>query len=58
MDEMPEKDPDHEAIMDHVALECMNAIQSKDKEAFMQALEVLVSDLVSRMQSPDGGGES
>ena len=57
MDEMPEKDSDHEAVMDHVALECMNAIQAKDKGAFKEALEVLVSDIVSKLQIPDEAAE-
>ena len=37
-------------MMDHVALECMHAIENKDKEAFMSSLHALVSDIVDDMQ--------
>ena len=46
-----EVDADHEAIMDHVALEVMHAVEIHDKEAFLEGLRVLVSDLLERMQS-------
>ena len=50
---------DHDALIDHVALECMHAIESKDKEAFMDAFHVLVADLLMKMQEePESGEES
>lgn len=42
------QDDDSDAILDHVALECMNAIESKDKDVFMQAFEVLVTDILDK----------
>jgi len=54
---MSPKDPkdqsDDDVMMDQVALECMKAIESKDKAAFMEALHVLVADLLMKMQSAD-----
>lgn len=50
----PDHDADHDAVMDQVARECMNAIEHKDKEAFIQAFQVLLADLMDKMQaSPD-----
>lgn len=40
---------DDEMIQDHVALECMNAIQMNDKEAFKNSFEALVSKVVRDM---------
>lgn len=40
---------DHDMMMDQCAMELMHAIESKDKESFMQAFHVLVSDVVSKM---------
>ncbi len=42
-------DEDSESLMDHCALECMNAIESKDKTAFRQAFEVLVTDILTKL---------
>lgn len=47
-------DGDHDAIIDHVALECMHAIESKDKEKFMDAFHVLVGDLIEKMRPMTG----
>lgn len=47
---MPEDmDQDHEAMMDHCALECMNALESKDKSAFREAFQVLISDILDKL---------
>lgn len=46
--EMKDQD-DGEAMMDHCALECMNAIEMKDKEAFKQSFHVLVADILSKL---------
>lgn len=45
---MPDQD-DSEMMMDQCALECMNAIESKDKEAFRQAFHVLVADILEKL---------
>lgn len=45
----PEMEHDSEAVMDHVALECMRAIESKDKSAFREAFQVLVADVLSKL---------
>lgn len=45
---------DDEALMDHVALECMHAIDSKDKPAFLESLNVLIADVLNKMQSDEG----
>lgn len=37
---------DDDSVMDHVALECMTAIENKDKTAFMDSLHVLVADIL------------
>lgn len=34
---------DEDALMDHVALECMNAIEFKDKEAFKNSFMALIA---------------
>lgn len=50
---------DEDMMLDHVALECMHALESKDKDAFMDALHVLVADLLMKMQSePDEDKEA
>lgn len=48
----PSSDGDNDAIIDQCAMECMNAIEKKDKEAFIEAFHVLVADLLSKLQ-PD-----
>lgn len=45
---------DHDALLDHCALECMHAIQKKDVKGFREALKVLVSDLMDEMNSESG----
>lgn len=45
---------DNDAVMDHCALEMMHAIESKDVGSFMDAFEVLVADILNRMEGPDG----
>lgn len=44
---------DDSALLDHVALECMHAIEMKDKSMFLEAFQVLVSHIVSEMCEPD-----
>ena len=46
-------DSDNEALMDQCALECMQAIESKDKPKFISSLHVLIADLLSRMRSDE-----
>jgi hypothetical protein len=45
-------------MMDHVALELMHAIESKDKESFAHSFEVLVNDILTKfsneMESTEG----
>ncbi len=40
---------EHESIMDHCALECMRAIENKDKSMFREAFHVLVGDILERL---------
>ena len=40
---------DHEAVMDQCALECMHAIEMKDKEAFRQSFHILIADILSKL---------
>lgn len=51
-------DDDNEALMDHVALEMMNAIESKDKEMFIDCLHTLVADLMQKMKPDMDEGDS
>lgn len=50
MDKKMDMDDDNE-LMNHVALECMHAIEAKDKEGFMSALHVLMADLLNKMSA-------
>lgn len=52
-----ESGDDDDAIMDHVALECMNAIQQNDKETFKNSFEALVSHIVQDMGMENEGDE-
>lgn len=49
MAEGGEMDSDHEMIMDHVAMEALHAIERKDHEAFREAFETLVSDVLEKL---------
>lgn len=49
-----EVDGDHEMLMDQCAQECMDAIESKDKSAFKEALHTLIADLLMKMESSEG----
>jgi hypothetical protein len=40
---------DDATMMDHVALECMNAIEAKDKAAFRECFHVLVADILNNL---------
>lgn len=42
-------DDDNEAVMDHCALECMKAIETKDRPAFREAFHVLVADILNKI---------
>ena len=53
MPENKEADSDMEAILDSCALDCMQAIESKDKNKFKAAFEVLVADVVNRLSSDE-----
>ncbi len=59
MDQMPNKPKemehgdDNETLMDHVALECMHAIEAKDKAGFLDSFHVLVADLLNKMESKE-----
>jgi hypothetical protein len=44
---------DDDMLMDHVASECMEAIHSGDKSKFMNALQVLVHDMISKSQGEE-----
>lgn len=44
----PEQD-DNEAIMDHVALECMHAINNGDHAAFKDALHTHIAHTLTKM---------
>lgn len=57
-DEAMSHEGDEEQIMDHVAMECMHAIENKDKSAFKDAFHVLVSDIVNKMMPEEGEGEA
>lgn len=46
-------DNDDQTLMGHCAMELMEAVETKDKAKFMEALEVLVADILNRM-----GGDS
>lgn len=48
------KEPDdHETMMDQCAAECMEAIESKDKDKFREAFEVLVADILTKMSADE-----
>lgn len=46
---MPPENDDQESLMDQCALECMNAIEMKDKTAFREAFHVLIADLINKL---------
>lgn len=46
-----EVDDGSDAILDQCASECMDAIEKKDKAAFIEALHYLVADLLSKLSS-------
>ena len=47
--EVSEHFKDNDEMMNHVALECMSAIESRDKELFKQAFHVLVADILNKV---------
>jgi hypothetical protein len=42
-------DSDNEMMMDQCAMECMDAIEKKNKDSFRDSFQVLVADLLSKM---------
>lgn len=44
-------DDDNESLMDHMALEAMRAVESKDHSAFRRAHQVLVGDILNKLQT-------
>lgn len=48
-----EVDDDHSMMMDQCAMECMEAIESKDKAKFKDAFDVLVADILHRMEAEE-----
>ena len=53
--EMVDVDKDHDEVMNHVALECMHAIEDKDTYGFMESLHVLIADILNKMSVPEEG---
>ena len=49
MSEQPQQD-DHEQILDQVAEEMIAAIENKDKDQLLDCFQVLVSDIMSKLQ--------
>jgi hypothetical protein len=47
----PEGMDEAEMMLDQCAMECMNAIEMKDKEAFKDAFEVLVVDILHKLSN-------
>ena len=50
MAEGGEVDGDHEAIMDQVSSEVLEAIANNDKQAFKQSLEVLINNMMNKQE--------
>lgn len=51
---MAEENPSHnddDMMLDQVARECMDAIEKKDKDTFMECFHVLISDIMQKMSS-------
>lgn len=46
-----EQDSDHEAVLDQVAREMMDAIGKKDKSQLLECFHVLVADMIDKMSS-------
>lgn len=42
-------DQDHEDLMDHLALEAINAVHAKDHQAFRSAHHMLVADIIGKL---------
>jgi hypothetical protein len=59
IEEPMDMDHDNDALMDHCAMEFMNAIETGDKEAFKNAFHVLVADVLNKLSMDmDEGDES
>lgn len=46
---MSEDMNDDEMMMDQMALECMHAMENKDKEMFKHSFHVLVADILDKL---------
>lgn len=44
-------DEDNESLMDHCALEAMNAIEGKDAPGFRDAFHILITDIIQKLQN-------
>jgi hypothetical protein len=53
MEEDTGMDPDHEAMLDECAGECLDAIKTDDKMGFRDALKVLVADILNKHMEED-----
>ena len=58
MAEGGEMDGDHDALMDQCAMECMDAIEKKDKDAFLSSMEALVAGMMMKMNSEQGDSDA
>lgn len=52
-EEPMDMDGDEDALQDHAAMECMEAIETKDKDRFMDAFSFLLCNLLSEMEMSD-----
>ena len=50
--EAEDQDGDHEAVLNQCAQEMMHAIETKDKDKLLDAFQVLVADMMSKMSQP------
>ena len=41
---------DDDVLLDHCTLECMHAIEAKDKDRFVESLHALVADLLMKLE--------
>lgn len=46
-----DKSMDNDTVLDHCALECMNAIENKDVSAFRESFHVLIAHILSDLES-------
>lgn len=46
---------DDQMMIDQCAMECMEAIEKKDKDAFIESLHVLIAHMIMDMQTDEQG---